>query len=112
MQGDIRKGYGETTPEVIVEIIQHHPEALRLALICTWFYEILRDEMGESKNTFKKIGPSLLLSRNMQRNTNQYDNNNQHIEYNHFIETAHFLQSCIEGIFGLTHIHGITHGKK
>jgi hypothetical protein len=60
--------------------------------------------MGESKNTFKKIGPSLLLSRNIQRNTNQYDNNNQHIEYNHFIETAHFLQSCIEGIFGLTHI--------
>jgi hypothetical protein len=61
--------------------------------------------MGESKNTFKKIGPSLLLSRNIQRNTNQYDNNNQHIEYNHFIETAHFLQSCIEGIFGLTHIY-------
>jgi succinyl-CoA synthetase beta subunit len=44
------------------------------------------------------------LSRNIQRNTNQYDKNNQHIEYNHFIETAHFLQSCIEGIFGLTHI--------
>jgi hypothetical protein len=54
MQRDIRKGYGEATPEVIVEIIQHHPEALRLALICTWFYEILRDEMNKYRGLLKE----------------------------------------------------------
>jgi hypothetical protein len=59
--------------------------------------------MNESKNALKKNGPSPLSKGNIKRNTNQYRNNNQNTEYYHFVKTAHF-QSCIEGIFGATHI--------
>jgi hypothetical protein len=59
--------------------------------------------MRESKNVPKRNGPSQLLAPCDERITKQY-HNNQHIKCSRLVKTVHFFQSCIEGIFGRTHV--------
>jgi len=61
---------------------------------------------GESENTRKKNGPSSLLLRYNKRKTNHNIITligTLHI-YSHIIRATYFLRSCIEDIFGRTHI--------